>query len=71
MLFRSVHVLASLNKASYKGSKMEGDDHPITWCHEFGGGRAFYTGFGHTKESYADPRFQQMILVALHWTTKK
>jgi type 1 glutamine amidotransferase len=65
----NVTVLASLNTSTYQGSKMPGD-HPIIWCHEFGGGRSWYTGFGHTKESYAEPEFRDMILAALRWVTK-
>jgi type 1 glutamine amidotransferase len=65
-----VKVLASLNTKSYEGSKM-GDDHPIIWCREFDGGRTWYTGFGHTKETYAEPQFRQMIVDALRWVTTK
>ncbi|MEZ0326510.1 MAG: ThuA domain-containing protein [Fimbriimonas sp.] len=61
-----VTVLASLNTGSYQGSKMPGD-HPIIWCREFDGGRAWYTGFGHTKETYAEPEFRKMIVAALGW----
>jgi cytochrome c len=32
-----------------------GDGHPIAWCHENLGGRAFYTALGHTVEAYAEP----------------
>ncbi|PWI14251.1 glycosyl hydrolase [Streptomyces sp. Act143] len=52
-----VHVLASLDESSYTGGTMNGD-HPIAWCQNYQGGRAFYTGGGHTKESYADPLFR-------------
>ncbi|MBC7532609.1 MAG: ThuA domain-containing protein [Oligoflexus sp.] len=31
------------------------DYHPLSCRHEFDGGRAWYTGMGHTDESYADP----------------
>jgi cytochrome c len=65
-----VHVLASLNTKSYEGHTM-GDDHPIMWCHEYDGGRAFYTGFGHTKESYEDPKFLQMLGEAIEWASGK
>jgi type 1 glutamine amidotransferase len=65
-----VKVLASMNKSSYEGSKM-GEDHPIIWCREFGGGRSWYTGFGHTKETYAEPQFRQMIVDALHWVARR
>ncbi len=63
-------VLATLDTASYQGAKMTGD-HPIVWCREFDGGRSWYTGFGHTKETYAEPEFRQMILNALKWVTTK
>ncbi|WP_371668226.1 ThuA domain-containing protein [Streptomyces sp. NBC_00289] len=55
-----VHVLASLDEASYTGGTMNGD-HPIAWCQTYRGGRAFYTGGGHTKESFADPAFRRHL----------
>ncbi len=61
-----VHVLASLDQSSYKGSKMAAD-HPIMWCHEFEGGRSWYTGMGHTQESYADPAFLKMLGEGIEW----
>ncbi|SNX65091.1 type 1 glutamine amidotransferase [Streptomyces sp. TLI_55] len=54
------HVLASLDESSYTGGTMNGD-HPIAWCQTYQGGRAFYTGGGHIKESYADPLFRQHL----------
>ncbi|KUO19902.1 ThuA domain-containing protein [Streptomyces dysideae] len=55
------HVLASLDESSYTGGTMNGD-HPIAWCQTYQGGRAFYTGGGHTKESYADPVFRRHLM---------
>ncbi|MFI9772386.1 ThuA domain-containing protein [Streptomyces sp. NPDC052415] len=63
-----VHVLASLDESSYSGGAMNGD-HPIAWCHTRQGGRVFYTGGGHTEESYADPAFRRHLLGGLRWTT--
>jgi cytochrome c len=58
-----VHVLASLDEASYDpGSGAMGPEHPIAWCQEFDGGRSWYTGLGHTAESYTDPAFLQHLL---------
>ena len=57
----NVKVLLSLDEKSYQGGK-NGDNHPISWFHEFDGGRAFYTGLGHTNESYADPLYLKHIL---------
>ncbi|MGW1023880.1 ThuA domain-containing protein [Streptomyces sp. NPDC002577] len=62
------HVLASLDESSYTGGTMAGD-HPIAWCQDYEGGRAFYTGGGHTKESYADPAFRQHLLGGIRWAT--
>ncbi|MEU8268493.1 ThuA domain-containing protein [Sphaerisporangium sp. NPDC049002] len=56
----NVKVLASLDETSYTGGTM--GDHPITWCQNYGGGRSWYTGLGHTEESYADPAFTTMVL---------
>lgn len=64
----NVHVLAALDEGSYTGGNM-GGDHPIAWCHEYEGGRAFYTGGGHTKESYADPAFRAHLLGGVRWAT--
>ena len=61
-----VHVLAVLDERSYEGGEM-GHDHPIVWAHEFDGGRAWYTGLGHTEESYEDPTFLQHLLGGIEW----
>ncbi|MFF7551129.1 ThuA domain-containing protein [Streptomyces canus] len=60
------HVLASLDESSYTGGTMNGD-HPIAWCQDYQGGRAFYTGLGHTKESYADPAFRGHVLGGIRY----
>ncbi|MGI5523927.1 ThuA domain-containing protein [Micromonospora sp. CA-259024] len=58
-----VHVLASLDEKSYTaGAGAMGADHPIAWCQDFDGGRSWYTGGGHTRESYAEPEFLSHLL---------
>lgn len=61
-----VTVLASLDEDSFSGGGMNGD-HPIAWCHEYEGGRALYTGGGHTKESYREPKFRAHLKGSLEW----
>src|SRR5687768_18263177 len=51
-------VVATLDESSYEGGT-NGDFHPIAWYHEFDGGRAFYTGGGHTRESFSEPLFRR------------
>ncbi len=67
-----VQVLLSLDEGSYEGGTMcqqPGHDpcHPISWCHEYDGGRAFYTEMGHTKESYSEPEYLQHLLGGLKY----
>ncbi|MFJ6165263.1 ThuA domain-containing protein [Micromonospora orduensis] len=58
-----VHVLASLDEKSYTpGAGAMGADHPTAWCQDFDGGRSWYTGGGHTRESYAEPEFLKHLL---------
>jgi hypothetical protein len=58
---KNIHVLLTLDESTYEGGK-NGDFHPIAWCQEYDGGRSFYTGLGHTIESYAEPAFRKHIL---------
>ncbi|MFB7530240.1 ThuA domain-containing protein [Streptomyces sp. NPDC056178] len=59
-------VLATLDETTYTGGTMKGD-HPITWCQSYQGGRSFYTGLGHTKESYAEPAFRGLLLGGMRY----
>jgi len=64
----NVHVLLSLDESSYgAGSSNMSGDHPIAWCHEYDGGRAFYTALGHTSESFSDPLFIGQLAGAVAW----
>lgn len=56
-----VNVLLTLDEDSYSGGGM-GADHPSAWFHDFDGGRSWYTGGGHTQESYAEPDFREHLL---------
>ena len=56
-----VTVLASVDESTYTGGSM-GADHPITWWHDVGAGRAWYTGLGHTVAAFSEPNFTRMLL---------
>jgi cytochrome c len=62
-----VTVLATLDERSYTGGTMP-SDHPIIWHHTFEGGRAYYTGGGHTAESFAETPFVEHLGKAIQWT---
>src|SRR6266404_1812196 len=55
------HVLATLDETTYSGGTL-GFDHPIAWCQNYDGGRAWYTAGGHTPESYSEPLYQAHLL---------
>ncbi|WP_436535598.1 ThuA domain-containing protein [Actinoplanes sp. HUAS TT8] len=62
----TAHVLATLDESSYSGGGM-GADHPHAWCKTLSSGRSFYTGGGHTIESYADPAFRAHLLGGIRY----
>jgi type 1 glutamine amidotransferase len=64
----AVQVLMRLDEASYEPGTDAMGDHPIVWSHAIGEGRAFYTGLGHRRESYALPAFRHQLAGAIFWT---
>jgi len=69
-----LHVLLSAdraqlddaNKAQSAGEQIDGQS-PLAWCHEFEGGRAWYSALGHKIEYYSDPQFTRHILGGILW----
>ncbi|MEC3905676.1 ThuA domain-containing protein [Tamlana sp. 2201CG12-4] len=61
-----INVLIELDETSYKGGK-NGKNHPIAWYHDYDGGRAFYTGLGHTKETFENPEFLVHLLGGIRY----
>jgi cytochrome c len=62
----AVHVIATVDERSYTGGAM-GADHPIAWCHEYDGGRAFYTALGHDVSAWADAALLGHVRAAVEW----
>lgn len=61
-----VKVLISIDEKSYEGGE-NGSSHPMAWYHDYDGGRAFYTEFGHTDESFQDPLYLKHILGGIQY----
>ena len=60
-----VHVLATMDELTYEegdGNDPVADDHPISWCQRYDGGRSWYTGIGHTAESFSEADYLEHIL---------
>lgn len=61
-----VNVLMTVDEKSYKGGK-NGDHHPMSWYHEYDGGRAFYTALGHTEESFTEDLYLKHLLGGINY----
>ena len=61
-----LNILLNLDESTYEGGT-NGDKHPIAWYHDFDGGRAFYTGGGHTASSFEEPEFLQHLLGGIQY----
>ena len=44
-----------------------GEFHPVSWYHEFDGGRSYYNAMGHMPETYSDQMFMEMLYGGIYW----
>ncbi len=75
------HVLMTLDESTYRTvfepaffySKniAMGKEHPISWWHCQGKGRAIYNAMGHMPETYAEPAYQAMLMGAIKWALRQ
>lgn len=65
-----IQVLMKLDESSYSGGT-NGDNHPISWVQNIKKGKMFYTGLGHTEESYSDSKFLRHLLGGIQYVSKK
>jgi len=71
-----IHVLLSADmntiedegKDEYPGETF-GTQFPLCWCHQFEGGRQWYTALGHDPWFYEDPLFVEHLRGGLLWVT--
>ena len=70
----NVNVLATLDENTvkkFKNDEWKMGDHPIIWWQEKDRMRTFYTGFGHTHESFQDKKVIEHITNAINWVVKR
>lgn len=71
--FRNINpetnVLIKIDESTYEGGT-NGDNHPMSWYHEYDGGRAFYTGMGHTDESFKEELFLKHLDGGIEWVLR-
>jgi len=57
---------AKVNWGAKKGEGM-GQLHPISWYHNYDGGRSFYTALGHLPTVFSDPAFLNHLYAGILW----
>jgi hypothetical protein len=57
-----------MSKMDMSAKGVHSKDIPITWVHEYGKGRVFYSGLGHRPEVWERKDVRQMWLEAVKWT---
>ncbi len=64
-----LHVITSIDPSSFKPNYVRKDnDYAVSWCHEVGKGKVFYTSMGHRRETWRDPKFQESLIGGLKWS---
>ena len=69
-----IHVLMVHDLSTVKDDNkptIYGEAFPSTWCHEFDGGRQWYTALGHDGKTYSDPLFEKFIMGGIKWVIGK
>lgn len=61
-----INVVMTVDETTYEGGK-NGEDHPMSWYHEYDGGRAFYTALGHTEASYSEENYLKHLLGGIQY----
>ena len=61
-----VKVLITIDESSYEGGS-NGAFHPMSWYHDYDGGRAFYTELGHVEECYTEENYLKHLLGGIQY----
>lgn len=48
-----------------------GNRYPAAWCHQFDGGKIWYTALGHNKDDYSNPTYLAHLKAGLKWVLAK
>ena len=59
-------MLIEIDEKSYEGGE-NGNHHPISWYHDYDGGRSFYTAMGHTNETFTNDTFLSHLLAGINY----
>jgi len=64
----AVYILLTVDENSYGAGN---GFHAVSWCHDFEGGRAFYTALGHTAASFKESNFRSHLAEGIRWASER
>ena len=67
----TMRVLVTVDPTTIGEGEADVNPNPLVWCHDYGGGRVFYSGLGHTSESYSEPYLVTLLTGALAYAAGK
>ena len=67
----TVRVLVTIDPKTIGDGEADVNPNPLVWCHDFGGGRVFYSALGHTNESWSEPYMINLMTGALAYAVGK
>lgn len=70
LLAADLRTVKDENKATYPG-RIFGDYFPLAWCHEYEGGRVFFTALGHDAKDYSDSVYLEHLEGGILWALGK
>jgi type 1 glutamine amidotransferase len=62
-----LHVLMRMDMKDEKPGNRKDNDNALSWTHEYGKGRVFYTALGHRDEVWKDERFRKHVIGGLRY----
>jgi type 1 glutamine amidotransferase len=70
-----LHYVLGVDESTYNAKVQWGNKktdgmgkmHPLSWYHDFDGGRAFYTALGHVPANFNDPAFLNHLYAGIFW----
>ena len=70
LLAADLTTIEDKQKDQYPG-QIFGSYFPLAWCHEFEGGRQWYTALGHSIKHYEDENFIKHLTEGIRWAMQK
>lgn len=69
LAFSDISAIKEGNDSKNITPDVFGNKYPCIWCHEFDGGKTWYSSLGHDKEDYSNPVHLAHIIEGLKWLT--